>query len=65
MLIRQSDLIRSGEKSVIKAIRIFNKLGILKSQKPLAVENLASKMISEVLLKNQDRTKTYGPKDLQ
>lgn len=65
VLIRQSDLIRSGEKSVIKALRIFNKLGILKSQKPLAVENLASKMISEVLLKNQDRTKTYGPKDLQ
>jgi Predicted nucleoside-diphosphate-sugar epimerases len=44
MLIRQPDLMRAGEKSGIKILNKLNKIGILKSQKPLAVEALAEKM---------------------
>ena len=43
MLIRQPDLMRSGEKSGIKFLNAINKIGILKSQKPLNVKDLAVK----------------------
>ena len=48
MLIRQDELIRSGEKIVIKILRRLNNLGILKSQKPLPVSVLANRMIDEI-----------------
>ena len=47
MLIRQPDLMRSVEKRGIKFLNVLNKVGLLKSQKPLKVEDLASKMILE------------------
>ena len=64
MLIRQPDLIRSGEKSGIKFLNAVNKIGLLKSQKPLYVKNLAVKMVSFAMLKNQFGVTTYQPKDL-
>ena len=64
MLIRQPDLIRAGEKSGIKFLNAVNKIGLLKSQKPLNVKNLAVKMVSFAMLKNQFGVTTYQTKDL-
>ena len=64
MLIRQLDLIRSGEKSGIKFLNAFNKVGLLKSQKPLRVEDLASKMILESSKVRKNRIATFTTKDL-
>ena len=64
MLIRQPDLMRSGEKSGIKFLNAFNKVGLLKSQKPLRVEDLASKMILESSKIRKNRIATFTTKDL-
>ena len=64
LLIRQSDLMRSGEKSGIKFLNAFNKVGLLKSQKPLRVEDLASKMIMESFKVRKNRIATFTIKDL-
>ena len=64
MLIRQPDLMRDGEKSGIKILNTLNKIGILKSQKPLAVEQLAEKMIKMAKTPSKDKTTTHLPKDL-
>ena len=64
ILIRQLDLIRPGEKSVIKFLNAFNKVGLLKSQKPLRVEDLASKMILESSKVRKNRIATFTTKDL-
>ena len=64
MLIRQPDLMRAGEKSGIKILNRLNKIGILKSQKPLAVEALAEKMLKIVKTLSKEKSTTYRPKDL-
>ena len=64
MLIRQPELIRAGEKSGIKFLNTINKIGVLKSQKPLNVKDLAVKMVSFAMSKNQYGVTTYQPKDL-
>ena len=64
MLIRQPDLMRDGEKSGIKILNRLNKIGILKSQKPLAVEQLAEKMLKMAKTPSKEKTTTYLPKDL-
>ncbi len=64
MLIRQPDLMRAGEKSGIKFLNAINKIGFLKSQKPLNVKDLAVKIVSFATLKNQCGVTTYQPKDL-
>jgi len=58
-LIRQPELMRAGEKMGIKVFKGLNKIGILNSQKPLHVRDLAKKMISESLLKQKDRVTIY------
>ena len=64
MLVRQSDLIREGEKSGIIVLNVLNKIGILKSQKPLAVEALAEKMVKTAKKPTKEKVSTYLPKDL-
>ena len=64
MLIRQPDLMRAGEKSGIKILNNLNKIGILKSQKPLAVEALAEKMLKVAKTPSKEKVSTYLPKDL-
>ena len=64
MLIRPPDLIREGEKSGIKILNRLNKIGILKSQKPLAVEALAEKMLKMAKTPSKEKKTTYLPKDL-
>ena len=58
-LIRQPELMRAGEKMGIKVFKGLNKIGILNSQKPLHVRDLAKKMISESLLKQKNRVTIY------
>ena len=64
MLIRQPDLMRAGEKSGIKILNKLNKIGILKSQKPLAIKALADKMIKIAKQPTKEKVSTYLPKDL-
>ena len=64
MLIRQPDLMRAGEKRGIKILNKLNKIGILKSQKPLAIKALADKMIKIAKQPTKGKVSTYLPKDL-
>ena len=62
ILIRQPKLIRYGERIGIKIFLALNKIGVLKSQKPLSVRILAQKMVSEI--RSAEKIKTYKPKDI-
>ena len=64
MLIRQPDLMRAGEKSGIKVLNKLNKIGILKSQKFLAVEILADKMLKMAKTPSNEKATTYLPKNI-
>ena len=64
MLIRQPDLMREGEKSGIKILNRLNKIGILKSQKPLAVEALAEKILEISKISSKEKATTFLQKDL-
>jgi len=57
-LIRQKNLIRLGEKIGIKIFGFLNSFGILKSQKPLPVSNLAKVMIDHLKMKQKEKVKT-------
>tara|TARA_Y200000002_G_scaffold317068_1_gene275587 strand:+ start:1988 stop:2347 length:360 start_codon:yes stop_codon:yes gene_type:complete len=58
-LIRQTELIRTGEKIGIKVLSVFNQLGLFKSQKPLPVSTLAQKMIGEISSESTARLNIY------
>ena len=57
-LIRQEGLIRMGEKIGIKIFSGLNYFGLLKSQKPLPVSNLAEKMVEQIKMKNGGKVVT-------
>ena len=59
-LIRQPALARKGEKIGIKVFNKLNKIGFLKSQKPLPVKILARIMIDAALSKNSDRVEIFS-----
>lgn len=59
-LIRQKDLIRTGEKIGIKIFGFLNYFGILKSQKPLAVSNLAKIMVEQLKKKQPEKVTTFN-----
>lgn len=59
-LIRQKDLIRTGEKIGIKIFSFLNYFGILKSQKPLAVSNLAKIMVGQLKKKQTEKVTTFN-----
>tara|TARA_A100000164_G_scaffold149847_1_gene132957 strand:+ start:152 stop:799 length:648 start_codon:yes stop_codon:yes gene_type:complete len=63
-LIRQSNLIRPGEKRALKILKLLNKIGILKSQKPISVSDLAQKMINEIKSDKTVRLQTFKPRDI-
>mgnify|MGYP001247547073 CR=1 FL=1 len=58
-LIRQQELIRTGEKIGIKIFRWLNYFGILKSQKPLPVNILAEFMIDQIKKKQKEKITTF------
>ena len=64
MLIRQPEIIRKGEKTAISIIQKLNKLGILKSQQPLMVSNLAERMVKTAKTNSKEKVNTYLPKEL-
>jgi hypothetical protein len=63
-LIRQSNLIRPGEKRALKILKLLNQIGVLKSQKPISVSDLAQKMINEIRSDNAVSLKTFKPRDI-
>lgn len=58
-LIRQQELIRTGEKIGIKIFRWLNFFGLVKSQKPLPVNILAEFMIDQVKKKQKEKITTF------
>ena len=64
ILIRQPEIIRKGEKTAISIIQKLNKLGILKSQQPLMVSNLAERMVKTAKTNSKEKVNTYLPKEL-
>lgn len=58
-LIRQQELIRTGEKIGIKIFRWLNFFGILKSQKPIPVNILAEFMIDQIKKKQKEKITTF------
>ena len=63
-LIRQSNLKRPGEKTALKILKLLNQIGILKSQKPIPVLDLAQKMINEIKSNRTVNLRTYRPKEI-
>ena len=63
-LIRQPELMRSGEKIGVKFFKAICSLGILNTFKPISVNDLAFKMIEESKLVRNNRVTTYGPKSI-
>ena len=64
ILIRQPEIIRKGEKTAISIIQKLNKLGILISQQPLMVSNLAERMVKTAKTTSKEKVNTYLPKEL-
>lgn len=63
-LIRQPELMRSGEKIGVKFFKAICSLGILNTFKPISVNDLAFKMIEESKLVRNNRVTTYDPKSI-
>lgn len=63
-LIRQPDLIRFGERVSLSILNRLNKIGILKSFKPLSVHDLAKKMIAESISKKSGKISIYNSNDI-
>ena len=63
-LIRQPDLIRGGEKISLQMLNMLNKIGVLRSYRPLSVRDLAIKMIGEVKSRKSNIITVYKTKDL-
>ena len=63
-LIRQKDLIRSGEKVAISIFLFLNKFGLFKSIQPISVAFLATIMIDEALNERKEKITTYNLNDI-
>ena len=64
-LIRQPNLLRTGEKVAISILTKLNRIGLLKSFKPLHVHDLAEKIVLESILDHKKKIKIYKPKDIK
>ena len=63
-LIRQKDLIRSGEKVAISIFLFLNKFGLFKSMQPISVAFLATIMVDEALNERKEKITTYNLNDI-
>ena len=63
-LIRQPELMRSGEKIGVKFFKTICSLGIFNKLKPISVNDLAFKMIEESKLVRNNRVTTYDPNSI-
>jgi len=64
LLIRQQILMRSAEKRALKILNVINRFGLLNSQRPLFVSDLAQTMIDEIKKDRSVAPKVYKPKDI-
>lgn len=63
-LIRQPELMRSGEKIAVKFFKSMCSFGIFSSFKPINVNDLAFGMVQESKLIKNSRITTYDPKNI-
>jgi len=63
-LIRQPDLIRKGERISIFIFNLINKFGFARTLKPISVQDLASKVVNEIIHGSNDGISVYKPKDI-
>ena len=63
-LIRQPELMRSGEKIGVKFFKTICSFGIFSTFKPISVNDLAFKIIEESKLVRNNRITTYDPKSI-
>ena len=63
-LIRQPELMRSGEKIAVNLFQKISSFGILKSLKPMPVDVLASKMVNDSQTNQNERLTIYKPVDI-
>lgn len=55
---------RLGEKVAERVFRVLNRIGMLKNQRPLAVEKLAQAMLNAALKPPEKSVRIYEPKDI-
>ncbi|MDO4878261.1 MAG: NAD(P)H-binding protein [Neisseria sp.] len=55
---------RLGEKIAERVFNALNRMGLLKNQRPLAVEKLAQAMLEAALKPSEKAVRIYGPKDI-
>ena len=58
-LIRQPDLIRKGERVSIFIFNLINKFGFASTLKPISVQDLASKVVNEIIHGSNDGISVY------
>ena len=63
-LIRQPDLIRKGERISIFIFNLIYKFGFAKTLKPISVEDLAIKVVNEIIHSSNKGVYVYKPKDI-
>ena len=63
-LVRQDDVIRTGEKIGIFFFSILNSIGLLKSLRPISVKFLAEKMISMIFYENEEKVQVFKLNDI-
>lgn len=55
---------RLGEKVAERVFRVLNRIGMLKNQRPLAVEALAQAMLKTALRSSEHSVQVYEPQDI-
>ena len=55
---------RLGEKVAERVFRVLNRIGLLKNQRPLAVEALAQAMLKTALRSSEHSVQVYEPQDI-
>ena len=63
-LLIRPDSDRLGEKVAERVFRVLNHIGMLKSQRPLAVEALAQAMLKTALRSSEHSVQVYEPQDI-
>ncbi len=63
-LLIRPDSDRLGEKIAKRIFNALNRIGLLKNQRPLAVEKLAQAMLNTALKLPEKSVRIYEPKDI-
>tara|TARA_Y100001933_G_C18778715_1_gene471469 strand:+ start:32 stop:682 length:651 start_codon:yes stop_codon:yes gene_type:complete len=63
-MLERGVFLRSNEKFGIKLLNFLNKFGVLKSQRPMPVDFLATQMIKVTAQNNSQKVNKYSPKTI-